>query len=94
MESQVPEVSRVCLGRREMRAPEASQDHPDPSAFRLELQNLVSAGLKHCTFSIFDVLSSFLLIDSFVFINLFRCYTFIYNSVFYCNPYIYHSYFD
>ncbi len=57
MESQVPEVSRVCLGRRETRAHEASQDHPDPSAFRWELQRLVSACLKHSTFSIFDGLS-------------------------------------
>jgi len=35
MESKVPEVSRVFLDRREMKAHEAFQDHPDLSAFRL-----------------------------------------------------------
>lgn len=35
MESLVPEVSRVCLDRRETKVPEASQDPLVPSACRL-----------------------------------------------------------
>lgn len=36
MESLVPEVSRVCLARRETKDPEASPDPLDPSACRSE----------------------------------------------------------
>lgn len=34
MESPAPEVSRACLGRREMKVPEVSLDLLVPSAFR------------------------------------------------------------